>query len=166
MLTKIQLKELLNVSASKLEQLMQSAGISADVTSFTEDQVSAIEVIATQPEAVRPKTVNRNGGLQQRQTASPVKVNQQERNAGIVKARAQTGNKLGQIAGVSEAEAFVDAYTKVTQPFYERFAEVSEAQLLEIEGLETSFDFGDYEGIVNSFFAEGGGSGLVNEPTN
>jgi hypothetical protein len=165
-MTKLELQRQLNVSPSKLEAAIEAAGVDPSLSNFNADQVSAIEEVVTQPEPIRPKTVNRNGGLQQRQTASPVKVNQQERNAGIVKARAQTGNKLGQIAGVSEAEAFVDAYTKVTQPFYERFAEVSEAQLLEIEGLETSFDFGDYEGIVNSFFAEGGGSGLVNEPTN
>jgi hypothetical protein len=155
MLTKTQLKELLNVSVSKLEQLMQAAGISPDTTSFTEDQVSTIESIIESEQSTstgKPKP-RKGGSIARSENSKPVRGAVQQVQD-VVTSRKRQGSTLGQQAAMAEVQGFTETYTGITQAFYTQLGAVSQAQIEATEGLNVDSDPLDYEAIAASFFDE------------
>lgn len=167
MLTKTQLKELLNVSVSKLEQLMQSAGISADTTSFTEDQVSAIESIIESEQSTstgKPKP-RKGGSIARSENSKPVRRNG-ERVQHVMSTLTQKGIVQGQMAAKATMEGVAYGYTDSMEMFWDKFEQAAEAETEFTRGLAVSPDplsLGTEE-FVNSFFDGDSLSALQSAP--
>lgn len=99
--------------------------------------------------ATRPQVVDRpikKGGLAK--TQAPVNGGIQQTQH-IVQARHNRGAALGAKAAIAELEGFTQAYTGITDAFYGKFAQLTNAQSVEAE----SFDAEAVEVNVDDFLS-------------
>lgn len=134
MISKIQLQKQLNVSASKLQQAISSAGLQAEQVQFSDDQANAIRASLTADAPTLSTASNPiNGGSLSVADASLPQLDQRSQKA-MSKSAALGIHRARQDAMI-ESAAYAQEYKRLSDQFDEMLDQVHSQAYVDVEAV-------------------------------
>ena len=160
MISKVQLQKQLNVNASKLQQLINAAGLQPDQVQFSDDQSAAIHAQLKSESGNRPQLnrPNKPGSRSESSLAMPGGSNlpaignlAQRNFAGAM----QAGKQLAQQETVAMASAYAQEKAALTEQFFGMIEEVNSQVYLDVDATLSALPASSNEGFFTAMLPQG-----------